>query len=108
MAEGVDAAEAAISQTLATEIAPPSRPRDQAGKFVTVAARPEPMFGERETEGPTRATIRGGVQESRRFNVARLGGKPTGMTPTTYQGPSQRIQSGLGLDPATTMPPRRR
>ena len=51
MAEGVDAAEAAISQTLATEIAPPSRPRDQAGKFVTVAARPEPMFGERETEG---------------------------------------------------------
>jgi hypothetical protein len=51
MAEGVDQAEEAISQTIATEIAPPSRPRDQAGKFVQTTASPEPMFGEREIEG---------------------------------------------------------
>jgi hypothetical protein len=34
-----------------TEIAPPSRPRDQAGKFVETKGAPEPMFGPREVEG---------------------------------------------------------
>ena len=33
------------------EIAPPSRPRDQAGKFVETKGAPEPMFTPREVEG---------------------------------------------------------
>lgn len=47
MADGVDEA----AEVFTTEIAPPSRPRDQAGKFVQTAGPPEPMFSERETEG---------------------------------------------------------
>ena len=34
-----------------TEIAPASRPRDQAGKFVETRGAPESMFGPREVEG---------------------------------------------------------
>ena len=47
MSEELDSA----AQAFTTEIAPPSRPRDQAGKFVQTVDRPEPMFGEREVEG---------------------------------------------------------
>ena len=47
MSEELD--QAATSFT--TEIAPPSRPRDQAGKFVQTVDKPEPMFGPREVEG---------------------------------------------------------
>ncbi len=39
------------SEAFTTEIAPPSRPRDQAGKFVQTVDKPEPMFGPREVEG---------------------------------------------------------
>lgn len=45
--DGVD--ETAIE--FANEIAPQSRPRDQAGKFVATKGAPEPMFGQREIEG---------------------------------------------------------
>jgi hypothetical protein len=47
MAEGLD--DAAIS--FQNEIAPQSRPRDSAGKFVQTAGRPEPMFSPRPIEG---------------------------------------------------------
>jgi hypothetical protein len=51
VSEQVDKAEEAISQTLATDIPPPSRPRDVAGKFVETRGAPEEMFAPRETEG---------------------------------------------------------
>ena len=47
MADGIDQAADAFS----VEIAPPTRPRDQAGKFVQTVDQPEPMFSEREVEG---------------------------------------------------------
>jgi hypothetical protein len=47
MADGIDQAADAFS----VEIAPPSRPRDQAGKFVETRGTPEPMFEAREIEG---------------------------------------------------------
>lgn len=47
MAEGIDEAASAFAQ----EVAPQSRPRDQAGKFMSHTSKPEPMFGEREVEG---------------------------------------------------------
>ena len=47
MSEELDSA----AQAFTTEIAPPSRPRDQAGKFVQTVDKPEPMFGPREVEG---------------------------------------------------------
>lgn len=40
-----------VEGVLATEIAPPTRPRDQAGKFIRETANPEPMFAERQVEG---------------------------------------------------------
>ena len=39
------------AEAFTTEIAPPTRPRDQGGKFVQTVDKPEPMFGEREIEG---------------------------------------------------------
>ena len=47
MSEEIDQA----AEAFTTEIAPPSRPRDQAGKFVQTVDKPEPMFGPREVEG---------------------------------------------------------
>lgn len=47
MAEGIDD----VAGAFANEIAPQSRPRDQAGKFVATTSKPEPMFGERPIEG---------------------------------------------------------
>ena len=47
MSEELDQAATAFT----TEIAPPTRPRDQAGKFVETRGAPEPMFGPREVEG---------------------------------------------------------
>ena len=47
MAEGVDGVEG----VLITEIAPTSKPRDTAGKYVRETTRPEPMFSDREIEG---------------------------------------------------------
>jgi hypothetical protein len=47
MAEDVDD----VAQEFANEIAPASRPRDQAGKFIRESRAPEPMFGERPIEG---------------------------------------------------------
>jgi hypothetical protein len=47
MAEGIDEAAGAF----ATEIAPESRPRDSAGKFIRETAAPEPIFQERRVEG---------------------------------------------------------
>jgi hypothetical protein len=47
MPEGVDEAAGAF----ANEIAPQTRPRDQAGKFVRETKTPEPMFGARPIEG---------------------------------------------------------
>lgn len=47
MAEGMDD----VRDAFATEVAPKSQPRDQAGKFIAVQDRPEPMFGERPIEG---------------------------------------------------------
>lgn len=44
--EGLDQAINAFS----AEVAPASKPRDQAGRFVQTTDKPEPMFGERETE----------------------------------------------------------
>jgi hypothetical protein len=55
--DGIDAA----ADAFATEVAPQSRPRDQAGKFVATTSRPEPMFGERPIEGdPLTGDIRDG------------------------------------------------
>ena len=47
MTEELDQAAEAFTQ----EIAPPSRPRDQSGKFVQTSSKPEPMFQAREVEG---------------------------------------------------------
>ena len=47
MSEELDKA----AQAFTTEVAPASRPRDQAGKFVETRGAPEPMFGPREVEG---------------------------------------------------------
>ena len=47
MSEELDQAATAFT----TEIAPPTRPRDQAGKFVETRGAPEPMFEPREVEG---------------------------------------------------------
>ena len=47
MSEELDKA----AQAFTTEIAPASRPRDQAGKFVETRGAPEPIFGPREVEG---------------------------------------------------------
>ena len=47
MSEELDKA----AQAFTTEVAPASRPRDQAGKFVETRGVPEPMFGPREVEG---------------------------------------------------------
>lgn len=47
MADGVDEVEG----VLATEIAPPTRPRDHRGQFIRESANPEMMFEAREVEG---------------------------------------------------------
>ena len=47
MSEELDQA----AEAFTTEIAPPSRPRDVAGKFVQTVDKPEPMFEAREVEG---------------------------------------------------------
>jgi hypothetical protein len=47
MPEGIE--DAAIE--FHNEIAPQTRPRDQAGKFITTSGKPETMFGERPIEG---------------------------------------------------------
>jgi hypothetical protein len=47
MSEELDKA----AEAFTTEIAPPSRPRDVAGKFVQTVDKPEPMFEAREVEG---------------------------------------------------------
>lgn len=43
-----------VAGAFSTEIAPASRPRDQAGKFVATTSKPEPMLGPRPIEGDTR------------------------------------------------------
>lgn len=50
MPEGLDQAREAFSN----EVAPASRPRDQAGRFVTTSRAPEPMFEPRPVEGDER------------------------------------------------------
>lgn len=45
--EGLDQAADAFSR----EVAPASRPRDQAGRFVQTSSKPEPMFSPRPVEG---------------------------------------------------------
>lgn len=40
-----------VEQVFATEIAPPTRPRDHQGKFIRETANPEPMFSDRTIEG---------------------------------------------------------
>ena len=47
MSEALDSVEG----LLATEIAPPTQPRDTAGKLIRESANPEPMFQERRVEG---------------------------------------------------------
>jgi hypothetical protein len=60
MPEGIEQA----AGEFAKEVAPASRPRDQAGKFVATKERPEPMFGERPIEGDERGdTSDGGDNE---------------------------------------------
>ena len=47
MSEELDQA----SEAFTNEIAPPTRPRDQAGRFVQTTSSPEPMFEQRAMEG---------------------------------------------------------
>jgi hypothetical protein len=62
MADGVDE----VENTLATEIAPASRPRDQQGKFIRGTRNPEPMFSSREIEGdPETGDTRDGGDDPR-------------------------------------------
>lgn len=51
MADGVDSAAEVFKQELTTDVPPPTRPRDQAGKFVETRGAPEEMFSPREIEG---------------------------------------------------------
>ena len=51
MAEGTDEAAEVFKAELMTDVPPPTRPRDQAGKFVQTVDQPEPMFEAREVEG---------------------------------------------------------
>ena len=59
MSEELDKA----AEAFTTEVAPASRPRDQAGKFVETRGAPEPMFGPRRGQkaATTPALIRGVV-----------------------------------------------
>ena len=51
MAEGTDQAAEVFKAELMTDVPPPSRPRDQAGKLVETRNAPEEMFSPREIEG---------------------------------------------------------
>ncbi len=51
MAEGTDQAAEVFRAELMTDVPPPTRPRDQAGKFVETKNAPEVMFSPREVEG---------------------------------------------------------
>ena len=66
MSEELDQAATAFT----TEIAPPTRPRDQAGKFVETKSAPESMFTPREVEGGSDAGDDPG-RRSREVEVSR-------------------------------------
>ena len=51
MSDELDTAAEVIQQGLMTDVPPPTRPRDQSGRFVQTTSSPEPMFGERAMEG---------------------------------------------------------
>jgi hypothetical protein len=55
----------AVADAFANEVAPQSRPRDQAGKFVATTSRPEPMFGMRPIEGDEKGDTRDGGDNER-------------------------------------------
>src|SRR4249920_4084996 len=68
MAEGLDDVAGLFTQ----EIAPQSRPRDQAGKFVVTTSKPESMFGERPVEGdPMTGDTRDGGDNERLRQIER-------------------------------------
>jgi hypothetical protein len=68
-----------IEGSLTTDIPPPNRPRDQAGKFIREGQKPEPIFGLRPIEGEAneREQADGGEQGDR-------------STPAEAEGPSRQ------------------
>src|SRR5215469_2743551 len=69
MAEGLEQA----ADAFRTEIAPGSqRPRDESGRFTGTAAKPEPLFAERRTEGdPLTGDTRDAGEDSRLAAIER-------------------------------------
>ena len=61
MPEGLDEAREAFAQ----EIPQATRPRDQAGKFVSTSSKPEPIFQPRDVEGDERGDTRDGGPDPR-------------------------------------------
>ena len=61
MSEGLDAVRDAFAQ----EVAPASRPRDQAGRFIQTSSKPEPMFEPRPLEGDEHGDLSDGGADPR-------------------------------------------
>ena len=98
MAEDTRRGRGGLQRRAYDRVPPPSRPRDQAGKFVETRGAPEQMFAPREVEGGSRRRRRP------RPAIEGSGGSPWQRKPigTTYTGPSPRVQQGLGLTTTTT------
>ncbi len=84
-----------VEGVLATEIAPPTRPRDQAGKFVRETSKPEPMFVPREVEGDplTGDTRDGGDNPRLRAREREVANGRFGETTTEEEGQDRQRRS---------------
>ena len=87
MSEELDQAAEAFLPEITPE---PVKPRDQAGRFVETAAKPEPMFAERPVEGLEDAGDDPATAQQRK-------GGQRGSDQRDVRDPSPRVQAGLGI-----------